>query len=81
MFTLSEDFIKQRHEDANKAAQAYVDALYQLLQCIDMSNEQGVSKAHGILNMIEQMNKMHSVLEKAEPVREERVEAFKRGRY
>src|SRR5690242_4653698 len=78
VFQFSEEFIAKKHQDANEAAAAYVQSLYDLLQCIDLSNESGVSKAHGILNMIEQMQKMHAALKKAEPSREERIQAFKR---
>lgn len=78
MFQLSEDFIAKKHQNANDAANAYVQSLYDLLQCIDLSSENGVSKAHGILNMIEQIQKIHAALEKAEPSRDERIQAFKR---
>lgn len=79
MRNLSQDFIEKKREDANQASEAYIHSLYTLLQTIDMSAPGGPGKAHGILNMIEQIQKMHAALEKEDPSRDERKEAFKRA--
>lgn len=76
MQKLSEEFIKKLYDEANETADSYIKSLYNLLQCIDLSAEGGPGKAHGILNMIEQIQKVHATLEKPATTHEERKDAF-----
>jgi hypothetical protein len=66
VFKFSDDFVKSQHEEVNASADVYVTKLHNLLGCIDMTSESGVSKAHGILNMIAQIQKIQQSLEDTE---------------
>jgi hypothetical protein len=80
MQELSEEFIAKQRAYANEAAEAYIQSLYSLLQCIDLSQEGNAGKAHGILNMIQEIQQTHSALDNPTSTHAERSEAFTRKR-
>lgn len=79
MYKLSNEALQGTLDATSQASKHYIAALYTMLQCLDMATEMGVSKAHGILNMIEQIERIQKALEDPAPSRQERIEAFKRS--
>lgn len=77
---LSQEFIEKKLDEADLAGEEYIKALYNFLQCIDLTSEGGSAKAHGILSMIEQIQRIHTIMKNPESTREDRVKAFG-GRY
>lgn len=69
--SLSPLFVSRRYKDAIEKAEELEQALHNLLGCIDMTEESEVEKAHGILNMVAQVQKMQSAIQKANPYAEE----------